>query len=265
MFITNGITIREHHGKGSSFVPGTVPKVKRSIIPATGDGIMVVFDRPMHMTPDLQKALSVIVNGGTPVHPDHVDITPDKTAIGMKFPDHFFKPGDVVTWAYNDQHPTEEIKGAEVGGKEIDNQTYAVSNGAVAPGPSVVSSTIYANNHGRILVKWDTEMKGTPDVRFAIIIVIDGGSPIVPNAVTFTGNFMTLSDHFAAGQVITWKYDPTNATERLSTKAGDIEAGSGVHMVTNNIALPSVPFRANNHKVRANTHKIRANATKYVA
>ena len=120
----------------TAFVPGTVPKVVMSSIPDTGDGIMVVFDRPMHMTASLQDALSIIVNGGTPVHPDHVDITPDKTAIGMRFPTNFFKYGDVVTWAYNDQHPTEELKGAETDGKEIDNQTYGVINNVVDPGPT---------------------------------------------------------------------------------------------------------------------------------
>ena len=124
-----------HTGSGSGFIPGTVPKVMSSSIPDTGDGIQVVFDRPMTMTASLQDAISIIVNGGTPIHPDHVDITQDKTAIGLIVPANFFKHGDVVTWAYNDQHPTEEIKGAEVGGKEIDNQTYGVTNNVVAPVP----------------------------------------------------------------------------------------------------------------------------------
>ena len=120
--------------KGSSgFIPGTVPKVMSSTIPYTADGIGIVFDRPMTATVDLQKAFSVIVNGGAPIQPDHIDKTPDGTSIGLIFPANFFKFGDVVTWAYNDQHPTEEIKGAEAGGLEIDNQTYGVVNNVQAP------------------------------------------------------------------------------------------------------------------------------------
>ena len=124
-----GLGLMHSNTTGSGgFVPGTVPKVISSTIPTTGDGIAVVFDRPMHMTASLQDALTIKVNGGAPVKADHVEISPDKTTIGMKFPANFFKAGDVVTWAYNDQHATEELKGAEVGGKEIDNQTYAVKN-----------------------------------------------------------------------------------------------------------------------------------------
>jgi len=130
-----GLNLMSASSGGSGFVPGTVPKVVTSSIPDTGDGVMVVFDRPMTSSNDLQKALSVIVNGGSPVHPDHIDKTPDGTAIGLIFPKDFFKKGDVVTWAYNDQHPTEEIKGAETNGKEIDNQTYGVVNNSTVVKP----------------------------------------------------------------------------------------------------------------------------------
>jgi len=107
--------------------------------------------------------------------------------------------------------------------------------------PKVIGSTIYANNHGRILVEWDTEMKGTADIRFAISIIVNGGAPIVPNAVTFAGKFMTLSDHFHAGDVISWAYDDQNASELLSTKVGNIEADNQTYGVTNNIIAASLP------------------------
>jgi len=107
------------------------------------------------------------------------------------------------------------------------------SGGAPVPTPKVVSSKIYANNDGRILVEWDTDMKGTADIRFAISIVIDGAAAIVPNAVTFSDKFMTLSDTLAAGQVVTWTYDDQNATEKLSTKVGDVEADNQTYTVEN--------------------------------
>ena len=47
-----------------------------------------------------------------------------------------------MTWAYNDQHPTEFLKGAEVGGVKADNQTYGVVNN-IKDLFDVVTSTIY--------------------------------------------------------------------------------------------------------------------------
>ena len=113
---------------GGHFVPGSVPKVKYSSIPQSGDGIMVTFDRPMHMTASLQDAITVIINGAAPVKADHVQLSANHKQLGFMFPANHFKNGDVVTWAYNDQHATEELKGAETGGVEVDNQTYAVTN-----------------------------------------------------------------------------------------------------------------------------------------
>ena len=104
------------------------------------------------------------------------------------------------------------------------------------PVPKVLSSKIYANNDKRILVEWDTEMKGSADIRFAISIIVDGAQPIVPNAVTFNKKFMTLSDNFVKGQVITWAYDDQNATELLSTVVGDIEADNQTYAVENDLA-----------------------------
>jgi len=131
-----GLALMRRRGKGvGSFVPGSVPKVMTSVIPAAGNGVGIVFDRPMTNTNHLQDAFSVIINGGTPIKPDRIEKTPDGTSIALIYPKDFFKKGDVVTWSYNDQHPTEEIKGAETNGKEIDNQTYGVVNNSTVVKP----------------------------------------------------------------------------------------------------------------------------------
>ena len=53
-------------GKGSSFVPGTVPKVRSSSISHTSpDGISINWDRPMMISASLKDAITVKVNGGT--------------------------------------------------------------------------------------------------------------------------------------------------------------------------------------------------------
>ena len=128
MFITNGITICERHGKGSSFVPGTVPKVRSSTISTTSpDGISINWDRPMMISASLKDAITVKVNGTAVAVKNVVQnpTNPKQLGIVMNVP---FKHGDVVTWAYNDQHATEFLKGAEVGGVKADNQTYSVVN-----------------------------------------------------------------------------------------------------------------------------------------
>ena len=105
----------------------------------------------------------------------------------------------------------------------------------VAGVPKVISSKIYPNNSHRILVEWDVEMKGTADVRQAISIIVNGAAPIIPNAVTFNKKFMTLSDNFLQGDVITWAYDDQNASELLSSKVGDHEADNQTYGVTNGL------------------------------
>ena len=120
-------------GKGSSFVPGTVPRVKSSSISNTSpDGISIDWDRPMMISASLKEAITVKVNGTAVVVKNVVQnpTNPKQLGIVMNVP---FNAGDVVTWSYNDQHATEFLKGAEVGGVKADNQTYAVVNSIVVP------------------------------------------------------------------------------------------------------------------------------------
>jgi len=221
------------------FVPGTVPKVKESVTHATGDGIMVVFDRPMAMTTNIKDALSVIINGGTPIHPDKVLFNTEHDFIGMIFPIHTFKVNDVITWSYNDQHPTEEIKGAETGGKEIDNQTYTVKN-ELSEVPIVLLSEVYANNDKRIVVEWDRAMKADADIRFDIDIVIDGAAAILAETVIFSEvsgkhyMMLVMTLPVVAGQLLTWNYDTTGGS--LSSVVGDFQAEGHMHPVDNKLA-----------------------------
>jgi len=225
--------------KGTDFVPGEVPKVMSSETTGDGAALLVKFDRPMSKTADLQDAMIVKIDGTT-VKPDRIEQDSTKSLLGMIYPVDFFKPGQVITWAYNDQHPTEELKGAETGGKEIDNQTYAVINRVTAT-PVVKSSEIYANNDKRIVVEWDQEMMGTSDIRFAIFIAIDGGAPILPETVIFTKNagkfymMLVMTNPMIAGQNIVWHYD-SSTNERLSTKIGSHEATDVPHVVDNKLA-----------------------------
>ena len=116
-------------------------------------------------------------------------------------------------------------------------EPYTTCSGSVTPPvakvPKVVSSKIYANNHERILVEWDVDMSGSSDIRQAISIIIDGQPAIIPNAVTFNGKYMTLSDVFKPGQVITWSYNDQDPNERLESKVDKIEADNQTYSVVN--------------------------------
>jgi len=104
-----------------------VPSVAYSEInPTNPDGILVHWDRPIIATAHIKDAITLIINGGAPIAPQAVVIqpgSPNMMAI-IHHPD--FKLTDVVTWAYNDQHPTENLKDAK--GVEVDNQTHGVTN-----------------------------------------------------------------------------------------------------------------------------------------
>ena len=219
---------------GIPVIPGTVPRVVRSSIPAKGDGIGISFDRPMTHTAKLQDAMTVIVNGKAPVHPDHIDISPDKTIVGLMFPKHFFKHGDIVTWAYNDQHPTEELKGAEPKGVEIDNQTYAVTNNTVDHTPKIISSEIYPNNAHRIVVMWDREMHGDPDIHMNMSIIKNGGAALLPKAVVFAAKamMMTLNVPAKSSDTYEWAFNDTDPGAILADKDGN-SADTAHHSVDN--------------------------------
>ena len=117
-------------GKGGSGGPPTlphVPKVLSSIVHKnTKNGILVTWDRPIIPSAHAEQAINIIINGGAPVHPIRIETQAQHpNMMGFIMPSSFHS-GDVITWAYNDQHPTESLKDAN--GVSPDNQTYAVAN-----------------------------------------------------------------------------------------------------------------------------------------
>jgi len=103
--------------------------------------------------------------------------------------------------------------------------------------PTVVSSIIHANNDKRILVTWNQEMQAKGDIKQKIWIVIDGSAPVLPTAVIFSHDYMTLSfaSEFKTGTVISWKYDDTDASIVLESKDG-VKADNQTYGVQNDLA-----------------------------
>jgi len=130
------------------------------------------------------------------------------------------------------------------------------SSGHPVVRPQVLSSEISVGHETRILVKWDTAMHGTIDVRFGISITIDGAAPIIPSNVSFSGDYMSLAivSPIMAGQVVTWSYDTSNATEKLESVAG-VEAENGTHSVNNMLTA----------KITADSTAVSADSTQHTA
>jgi len=105
-----------------------IPKVMDSSIniadPKDAGVIVVTFNTNMLATADIHKAISIKING-TDAVVTHAEV--DASA-GNELAIIFTpvaKSGDIITWAYNDQHPSELLKSAK--GIEANNQTYSVT------------------------------------------------------------------------------------------------------------------------------------------
>jgi len=131
-------------GGGGTTTPSGPPKVLSSTIAnLQPNGLEVHWDSQMKEISNAQDAFSVIVNGAAPVHPKNVIFhASDKSIIGFLMVKPF-KATDVVTWAYNDQHPTITLE--TVDGREADNQTYGVTNNLSAT-VTADSTNVLADN-----------------------------------------------------------------------------------------------------------------------
>jgi len=108
--------------------------------------------------------------------------------------------------------------------------------------PVVKTSIIYANNPKRFIVEFDQEMRAKGEIKQKIFIVIDGGAPLIPTAVSFTHHDMicTFLSEFKAGQVVTWSYDDTDPTIVLESVHG-VKADNQTYAVDNKLATTPPP------------------------
>ena len=111
--------------------PTEIPVVLSSEIKGDApDAIMVLWDRAMKGTADIKDAINVVIDGAAAVHPGSVSFDSAKMTIAMT---SNFTAGEVVTWAYDDQHPSAKLE--SIYNVEADNQTYDVDNQISNPAP----------------------------------------------------------------------------------------------------------------------------------
>ena len=221
-------------GGGTVTPPPSVPKVADSSISLDyATGIIVTWDQPMKLSSKLQDAISVKVNGTDAVVSKVVLEDAEENTMGIEFTPAV-ADGDVVTWAYNDQHATEWLKSEK--GIEADNQTYTakVIGGVIPKVPVVIVSRIYPNNARRIIVEWDRAMHGDADTHLAIAFEKNGQAALLGKAVVFSGTMMmiTLNTPATYGDVYKWRFQATNPGAILEDVHGTM-ATDDVHQVTN--------------------------------
>ena len=236
-------------GNGGGFSGGhteqpapKVPRVADSSLSFTHDtGIVITWDQPMMMSQSLEKAISVLINGTAAVVSDVVLDDSSGNTMGIEFTPAA-KKGDVITWAYDDQHPTETLSSSL--GIEADNQTYGVTLvGDNAPvEPVVLSSRIFNNNPNRIVVEWDRAMKGNADTHLAIAFEVNGTQAMLGKAVIIHGKFMmiTLNSPATSTDNYKWRFQATNPGAVLEDVHGTMALDT-IHNVTNDTPATNPP------------------------
>jgi len=112
-------------GGGGGLAHASIPTVKSStIVAANTSRILVEWSEDMKGTGNIKDAINIIVDGAAAVHPASVTFTGKFMALALPAP---ATAGQVITWAYDDQNPTERLD-TVAGNVEADNQTYAVNN-----------------------------------------------------------------------------------------------------------------------------------------
>jgi len=124
----------------TNMVQGTAPTIPAphvitSIIHAAHPkDIIVTYNEPMQGTPtEIIKAINTLIAGGNnvPFHPTSMQFDANNAAIMTFTYAQPFKYGDAVSWAYNDAHPTADLR--NMANKKAENQSYAVHNEVAAP------------------------------------------------------------------------------------------------------------------------------------
>jgi hypothetical protein len=113
-------------GGGGGGVPTVTPKVTSSIIRDDApDGIIIQWDTQVEFSQNIKGALTVKIDGVDATINEVIYDPQDHSRIGIILNVKMLRK-QVVTWAYDDQNPTEYIKGSN--DVEAENQTYAVTN-----------------------------------------------------------------------------------------------------------------------------------------
>ena len=208
-----GLKFGFQEGVSGAIILPPVPVVIKSRIGETGsDGILVVWDREMMTAGDITSQISVIINGGTAVHPDSIEFHPHELKkMGIIMPTGF-DYGDVVTWAYDDTG-VNKLQELALPNAEADNQTYSVNNNLPDNVTAFVSGEVAVSSGGNHINVTLSDEHGYASDHLEWFWKKNGGAEQAATGADFHGtpNFQIgvgPNGTIAAGDTITVSHKP---------------------------------------------------------
>ncbi len=246
---THGVTnlIPGHHP-----TPDPVPTVLSSIISNTDPAIInVTFDIDMQHTANLQSAIDVTV-GTMHKTPLSAIIQADKRTLKITLRDPIVYHQS-VTWAYNDQHPTETLE--SIANVEAVNQTYTIVNNVLevhAPATAGIIQTadIHIAAPNQILVIFNTPMEGSPQKIINDTTIQINGLSVTPDSMNNNDSYLRyiFANNFSSADVVTLKISNLGTpTGQLQTVNGGMAFYTDYMSVLNHIIAPITAYTFEDH------------------
>ncbi len=216
--------------------PDPVPVVLSSIISNTDPAVVnVTFDIDMQHTANLNAAIDVIA-GNKHITPQTAVIQTDKRTLKITLYDPILYHQS-VTWAYNDQHPTETLE--STANVEATNQTYTVLNNVLethVPATAGIIQSVDINDTQKniINVTFNTPMEGSPQKVIGDTLVQVNGIPVTPDSLDINDKYLlyTFANDFLSSDVVTLKIS------NISTPTGQLQTvNGGIVFYTDNIQV----------------------------
>jgi len=229
---TNPIPVNPH--VISSYIDKNKPNV-----------ITVTYNEPMKAdTTELIKAINTLIAGGNnvPFNPTAIAFRTDKAILDFTYATPF-SYGDIVSWAYNDAHPTSNL--SNIAGVEAENQSYAVHNSIDKPISIVtparaISATIEDSNKKQIIVRFDSDIKRGAGVN-TDYFKHDGTMFLSYHIIDARNVALNTSKDFTYNQVIHVMNDLSiPVIQRPIISSNDIAIPQFNLLVTNNILKPVI-------------------------
>ncbi len=228
--------------------PDPVPVVLSSIISNTDPAVInITFDVDMQHTTNLHTAIDVVV-GNQHITPQTAIIQTDKRTLKVTL-DTPILYHQAVTWAYNDQHPTETLE--SIANVEAVNQTYTVVNNVLevhtpAVIPILNAAVINEFVNTQISLEFNTPMEGSPQKVINDTVIHVNGASIIPDRVSIHDKFVAYNYAlgFNAGDVVEFKISNLGSTAgQLQSISGGVAYNTGGYLpVTNRQIAPVTAY-----------------------
>ncbi len=242
---THGVSNLIAHGQPVDRVPVVLSSIIDNADPTV---INVTFDVDMQHTAHIHNAIDIMKNGHHE-NPLSAVIQADKRTLKITLQNPVIYH-EVLTWAYNDQHPTETLESLlQI---EAENQTYNIVNNvlevhvhAITPILQSAEITTIAGSN-TLSLTFNTPMEGTTQKIISETVIHKNGQSITPSAMNNNDKYIryTFTDKFIAGDVVTIKISNLGATAgQLQTVTGQIPFTTAGHEpVSNQLIAPVTAF-----------------------